>query len=195
MVASPKYHSLQVLIQNLTIVTVSGAFDEAVKGCHAISHMASPVSLSFRDPEPIIRTAIQGTISILNSAIDTPSIKSVVLISSIGAIMGAKAPPYAYNEADWNDVSEDVVAELGREAPGPHIYLASKTTGEKVFWKFMDECNPSFSRTAINPVFVGGPPLVVPKSPDESKWIDIIRAHTREPNHVPSGDCLTIGCC
>jgi len=131
--------------------------------------MASPVSLSFGDPEPVIRTAIQGTLSILNSALGSPSIRSVVLISSIGAIFGAKTPPYTYTEADWNDVSENLVAKLGNDAPGPQIYVASKTSSEKAFWKFMEEHKPSFSMTAINPVFVGGPPLVIPDSPDKSK--------------------------
>jgi len=131
--------------------------------------MASPVSLSFSDPDPVIHTAVQGTISILNSAIGLPSIRSVVLISSIGAIFGAKNPPYTYTEADWNDVSEGLVAKLGKEAPGAQIYLASKTSAEKAFWKFKEEHKPLFSMTAINPVFVGGPPLVVPETSDKSK--------------------------
>jgi len=91
------------------------------------------------------------------------------LISSIGAILGTKNPPYTYTEADWNDVSEGLVTKMGKNSPGPHIYIASKTSAEKAFWNFKEEHNPSFSMTAINPVFVGGPPLVVPETPDKSK--------------------------
>lgn len=65
-------------------VVSPGAFDEAVKGCHAITHMASPVSQFFTDPEPVINTAVQGTMSVLNSAIKYrgSTLKSVVLMSS-----------------------------------------------------------------------------------------------------------------
>ncbi|KAH8586406.1 putative NAD dependent epimerase/dehydratase [Bisporella sp. PMI_857] len=150
-------------------ITIPGAFDEAVKGVHAIIHMASPVSLSFDDPDPVIKTAIEGTQSVLNSgyAYGSPTLKSVVLTSSIGAILGKHAAPYTYTENDWNDVSEALVAELGKSTPSAQIYLASKTAGEKAFWKFRDEKKPAWTMTAVNPVFVGGPPLVVPESADK----------------------------
>ena len=159
----------RVEIVEVKDIVIPGAFDEAVKGVHAVAHMASPISLSFDDPEPVIRTAVEGTLSILNSALmhGVPTLKSVVLTSSIAAIIGSKSPPYTYTEADWNDVSEDLVSKLGKESPSAHIYLASKTSGEKAFWKFHDEKNPPFTMTAINPVFVGGPPLVVPETPDK----------------------------
>jgi len=80
--------------------------------------------------------------------------------------MGSKSPPYIYTERDWNDVSEAKVAELGTKTPGGQIYFASKTAGEKAFWKFKDENKPIFSMTAVNPCFVGGPPLVVPDTPE-----------------------------
>lgn len=150
-------------------IIVPGAFDEVVKGCFAIAHMASPVSLSFDDPEPVIRTAVQGTKSVLESALKSggSTLKSVVQMSSIGAITGNKAPPYTYTEEDWNDISEDIAEKLGKKTPGAHIYLASKTASEKAFWKFHDEKTPSFSMTAINPVFVVGPPLTFPDDPSK----------------------------
>ena len=115
--------------------------------------MASPVSLSFTDPDPVIRTAVHGTTSVLKSTAHAgPQLKSVVLMSSIGAIMGSRKPPYTYSEADWNDISEAEVARLGKETPGAHIYLASKTAAERAFWKFRDEAKPAFTMTALNPV-------------------------------------------
>lgn len=148
-------------------ITVPGAFDEAVKGCYAVAHMASPVSLFFDDPEPVIHTAVQGTLSVLNSAFSQGSstLKSFVFMSSIAAVFNNKAAPYVYTEKDWNNVSEDLVASLGKKAPGPQIYSASKAAAEKAFWKFRDEKKPSFSMSAVNPTFVAGPPLTFPDDP------------------------------
>lgn len=148
-------------------ITADGAFDKAVQGSQVIAHMASPVSQFFTDPEPVIHTAVTGTTSILKSALDQSSdtLKSFVVISSIASVLGAKKPPYTYTEADWNDVSEAEVARLGKNTPGNHIYRASKTAAEREVWKFRDQYNPSFTITAVNPVWVSGPPLVLPEDP------------------------------
>jgi nucleoside-diphosphate-sugar epimerase len=114
--------------------------------------MASPVSLSFTDPDPVMHTAVKGTTSILDSALKAgPQLKSVVYISSIAAVASPKEPPYIYSEKDWNSFSEEEVQRLGKQTPGAQIYRASKTAAERAFWKFRDEQKPSFSMTAINP--------------------------------------------
>ncbi len=133
-------------------ITAQGAFDTAVKGVTAIAHLASPVSFFFTDPEPIIKAAVNGTLSILESAAKEPSVKNFVLLSSIAAMLQQGDGPVTLDEASWNNFAEDVVAEKGKDAPGPAIYAASKTAGEKAFWKFRDERKPSFSMTAVNPV-------------------------------------------
>ncbi|KAF2838694.1 NAD(P)-binding protein [Patellaria atrata CBS 101060] len=150
-------------------ITLPGAFDEAVKGVHAIGHMASPVSMSFTDPEPVIKAAVGGTKSILASAKSKagPQLKSVVVTSSIVAIRSLKKPPYTLTESDWNTFSEGEVSRLGSAAPGPQIYSASKTAAERAFWEFKDVERPTFDMSAINPVFVIGPALKAPSSPDK----------------------------
>ncbi|KAG8671224.1 hypothetical protein FPOAC2_04551 [Fusarium poae] len=139
-------------------IVAPGAFDAAVKGVHAILHLASAVSLSFTDPDPVLDVAIKGTQSVLESALTEPSIKSVVLMSSIAAITGSAIPPSnRVTEADWNDAALDAVKKLGKESPGPLIYVASKVASERAFWKFRDEKKPSFTMAALNPTFVMGP--------------------------------------
>ncbi|RSL53581.1 hypothetical protein CEP54_010344 [Fusarium duplospermum] len=151
-------HGDALQIVEVPDIIAPGAFDEAVKGVHAIAHLASPVSLSFTDPEPVLETAIQGTRSVLESAINEPSIKSVVLMSSVAAVAAHdKELPYRFTEADWNLGALDLVKALGKNTPGPLIYVASKVAGEKAFWDFRDEKKPSFSMTALNPTFVMGP--------------------------------------
>jgi len=155
-------------IVELKDITIPGAFDEAKPGVHAIAHMASPVSQFFTDPEPVIKTAKAGTATILESALyhAGPQLNSVVLISSIGAVISGTHPaPYTYTEHDWNDFSLAEVARLGNKTPGGHIYRASKTASEHVFWDFRKEYTPNFTMTTVNPAYVSGPPLVPPKDP------------------------------
>lgn len=131
--------------------------------------MASPVSFHFTDPDPIIKAALYGTNSILASALKNgpPTLKYMVITSSIAAIMSTKEPPYIFTEKDWNNESEGEVARLGKQAPGSHIYRASKAVAEKAFWKFRDENKPSFTMVSINPAFVYGPPAVLPEDPEK----------------------------
>lgn len=131
--------------------------------------MAAPLSQFFTDPDPIIRTAVEGTIGILKSAVKFGSteLKSFVLISSVAAVMSPHDPPYTFTEKDWNALAEAEVARLGKEIPGPQIYRASKTASERAFWKFRDDHDPTFTMTAINPAFVSGPPLVLPQDPEQ----------------------------
>jgi nucleoside-diphosphate-sugar epimerase len=135
-------------------ITNDGAFDEAVKGVTAIAHLASPVSMTFKDPAPILRTAVQGTNTILESARlhAGTQLQSVVVLSSIAAVRNATPAPYTFDEKDWNDVAEAICEQKGTEAPGGMIYAASKVAAEKAFWKFQKEKQPSFSMTSINPV-------------------------------------------
>ncbi|KAK0710645.1 hypothetical protein B0H67DRAFT_601619 [Lasiosphaeris hirsuta] len=148
-------------------ITVPGAFDEAVKGVDAVAHLAAPVSLFFTDPEPVLKGAIHGTLRALESAHKEPSIKTFVLMSSITAILGQKEGDYTFTEADWNTAALPLVEELGKAAPSRVIYSASKVAAEQTLWKFRDENHPTFAMTAINPVLVAGPPLVVPASQDK----------------------------
>ncbi|KAH6653078.1 hypothetical protein BKA67DRAFT_536775 [Truncatella angustata] len=147
-------------------ITLPGAFDEALRGVTAVAHLATPVSFSFTDANYVVGTAVKGSKSILESAFKEPGVKHFVLMSSVVAILGEKPQGYVFTEADWNEQAPDLVAKLGNETPGPVIYSASKTLAERDFWKFREERKPNFTMTAINPVFVAGPPLVLPSSPD-----------------------------
>lgn len=135
----------------------------------AIAHLASPVSLFFTDPDYVINTAVGATRSVLGSAAKSPSVKHFVLMSSITAVTGAKQADadgrVVFTEADWNDQAEGLVASLGAKAPGGVIYSASKVAAEKAFWDFGKAASPAFTMAAVNPVFVIGPPLVLPQDP------------------------------
>ena len=123
-----------------------------ILGVLAIAHLASPVSFSFTDPEPVMKAAVEGVTRVLESASRAPSVKHFVLMSSIVAIGTPSATDHVYTEDQWNDESEAIVAREGKKAPGVAIYAASKAASERAFWKYRDEHKPHFTQTAINPV-------------------------------------------
>jgi nucleoside-diphosphate-sugar epimerase len=109
--------------------------------------------LSFTDPDPVIRTAVKGTTTVLQSAIEKAGsqLKAFVLTSSIAAIMNPRDPPHVYTEEEWNTWAEATVAERGKDTPGGAIYSASKTAAERAMWDFGKSQKPPFTLTAINP--------------------------------------------
>lgn len=82
-------------------------------------------------------------------------------MSSIVSILSSHPAPYTVTEKDWNDYAEAMCEEKGTDTPGPVIYMASKTAGEKAFWKWKDENKAGFSMAAINPSYV---PKLIPTS-------------------------------
>jgi nucleoside-diphosphate-sugar epimerase len=133
------------------------------------------MSLNFSDPEPVINTAVQGVRSVLDSAhlaagAGLSTVKSFVLLSSIAAVIGKKPDDnaaYIFTEADWDNVSQNEVARLGKQTPSMMIYKASKTTAERAMWDFQRDEKPTFTMTAVNPVYVWGPPLLLPENPED----------------------------
>lgn len=150
-------------------MTTPGAFDQAVIGCSAIIHLASPVKDTFILPPPeVVRMNVSGTTGILESAVKAGSkVKSVVLMSSAAAVFDVPTEPGVYSEKNWNTTSEPAVAQLGSEAGGLHAYCASKTAGERAFWKFRDERKPSFTMTTFQATYFIGPPLIPWTSPSQ----------------------------
>ena len=89
-------------------VAAEGAFDEAVKGVYGILHLASPFTYDVANTEEeLLKPAINGTLSVLKSALKEASIRRVVITSSVAAVINfslGAAPGIAYGPADWNPV-------------------------------------------------------------------------------------------
>src|ERR1700761_1238971 len=92
-IKSPK--SIQSYLSQLEFVivpdiTVDGAYDEAVKGVNAIVHIASPLGSDAGDDfqAGLVTPAVKGTLGILDSAVKSPSVKRIVITSSVVALIG-----------------------------------------------------------------------------------------------------------
>ncbi|KAI1617733.1 dihydroflavonol-4-reductase [Exophiala viscosa] len=151
-------------------ITAPGAFDDAVRSVHAIIHTASPVDFTLTSVEAFIRPAVDGTLSILNSALvhAGPQLASVVVTSSVAAVVDKwrQPPTHAYSEADWNTSGESVARET---FTAPVAYGASKAAAERALWDFVATHEPAqrWSVSAVNPGVVTGPPVSFPENPEK----------------------------
>jgi nucleoside-diphosphate-sugar epimerase len=133
----------------------SGSFDESVQSCELVIHTASPFFLTgIKDPEEeLIKPAREGTKNVLEAVKRSPTVKRVVLTSSIVAIYGDNAdiklaPGGIFTEKEWN------VTSSAEHRP----YAYSKTIAEKEAWDIAKE-QDQWDLLTINPGWIIGPSL------------------------------------
>jgi len=143
---------LELLEANLT---EEGSFDKAISGCEGVFHTASPFYFkNIKDPQKeMIEPAVFGTLNVLKSCKANPSVKRVIVTSSVAAVMlGDYQENHVFTEADWSDV------EFLQQTQ--QWYLLSKTLSERACWDFYEkEAKDSFTFATINPSMVLGPLL------------------------------------
>jgi dihydroflavonol-4-reductase len=127
-----------------------GSLDAALEGCDALIHTAAAVMLAAPDPQKqIIDVAVKGTQNVLDSVARTPSVKRIVMTSSIAAIISYDQQDRTYTEDDWC-TSDNI-----RQNP----YGMGKAQSERLLWEFADKHADRVQAVAINPSVVIGPPL------------------------------------
>lgn len=132
-----------------------GSFDDAMKDCEIVIHMASPFLVTnFKDPiKDLIDPAIKGTENVLNSVNRTDSVKRVVVTSSIASTYGdaidiLKTKNNLFDESDWNTTSS------AEHQP----YYYSKVAAERKAWE-MQIAQSRWDLVCVNPALVVGPSL------------------------------------
>jgi len=131
------------------------SFDEAIKDCEIVLHMASPfVVTNYKDAiKDIIEPAILGTENVLNSVNKTESVKKVVVTSSIASTYGdavdiLETEKNQFDETHWNTTSSTT------HQPYPY----SKVMAERKAWEMADAQN-RWKLVCVNPALVLGPSL------------------------------------
>ncbi len=126
-------------------------WDAAMQGIDYLLHTASPfVTSAPKDPDEIIKPAIDGTRRALNAALRS-NVKRIVLTSSMAAACHGhpKDRITPYGESDWTvPAGADVTP-----------YILSKTLAEQEAWKIMEAAGRRDDLTVINPGFILGPLL------------------------------------
>ncbi|XP_062171699.1 phenylacetaldehyde reductase-like [Alnus glutinosa] len=130
-----------------------GSFNSAIEGCECVFHTASPFYYDVKDPQAeLVDPAVKGTLNVLNSCAKSPSVKRVVLTSSIAAVAfnGRPRTPDVVVDETW--FSDPEVCKQANQ-----WYVVSKTLAEEAAWKFAKE--KGIDLVAINPSMVIGPLL------------------------------------
>jgi len=141
-------------LENLSFVEADLAkytnWDEAVKNCDYVLHVASPISLeAAKDENEFIVPAVEGTLRVLRAA-KNAGVKRVVLTSSFGAIgYGYKPTETPFTEETWTDISYK----------GLSPYIKSKALAEIAAWDFIKKKGGNLELSVINPVGIFGPQL------------------------------------
>ncbi|PON84833.1 hypothetical protein TorRG33x02_193850, partial [Trema orientale] len=130
-----------------------GSFDSAIDGCDGVFHTASPVINPTVDPQAeLIDPAVNGTLSILRSCAKVPSVKRVVITSSIASVFenGKPLTPDVVVDETW--FSDPVLCENSKR-----WYTLSKILAEEAAWTFAKE--NGIDLVTIHPGLVVGPLL------------------------------------
>ena len=145
-----------------TDLTKDDNWDEAVKNCDYVLHVASPIFLSLpKDENEMIRPAVDGALRVLKAARNA-GVKRVVMTSNFGAVgYSHKNPNDEITETDWTDPNEK----------GLSSYNKSKVMAERAAWDFIKKEGGDLELSVINPVGIFGPSL----GPDISSGFELLR--------------------
>jgi len=139
-------HNVAFANLNFTILDLlkDEGWDDALKGCEYVLHVASPVIPGDVDEDSLVRPAVEGMTRCLNAAIKNGA-KKFVQTSSYAAIYGNDKSEHG--DDDWTDLSNKNLLP----------YEISKTKSEKKMWEMAEKSD--ITACAINPVLVLGPSL------------------------------------
>lgn len=143
-------------------LSAAGALDEACVGADYFIHTASPLPFKSLALEPekqwqeFVQPAIQNTISALQSAKRSNTIKRVVITSSCAVyiepelLTGPVSTPVVRTEADRNAEIEPPYADV------LCAYVASKTSAFLRSEQWMEQHKPDFDVVNLAPTYVVG---------------------------------------
>ncbi|KAL7782939.1 NAD dependent epimerase/dehydratase family protein [Trichoderma ceciliae] len=133
-----------------------GAFDEVLKGVDGVAHIAMNLNM---DPQNhgIIEKTIQSNLQVLEAAAKEPTVKSVVITSSLAACaLPTTGTPYKINSTTWNTAAIEQTAKPWNLEGNPRwhgivLYGASKARSEQEAFAWVREHKPAFSFNTVVP--------------------------------------------
>ncbi|KAG6436748.1 hypothetical protein SASPL_101650 [Salvia splendens] len=136
--------------------------------------LAAHISFDFHQAE-LIDPAVKGTLNVLRSCAKAPSVKRIVLTSSIAAVAyngKPRTPEVVVDETWWS--SPEVCEQMQM------WYVLSKTLAEDAAWKFVKE--KGIAMVAINPAMVIGPLLQPTLNTSSAALLNLINGAETYPN-------------
>uniref|UniRef100_A0A0V0HXS7 Dihydroflavonol 4-reductase n=1 Tax=Solanum chacoense TaxID=4108 RepID=A0A0V0HXS7_SOLCH len=123
----------------------------------------------------MIDPALKGTLNVLESVAKTPSIRRVVLTSSVAAVAfngKPRTPEVVVDETWWSDPDFCRESQLW--------YVLSKTLAEDAAWKFVKE--KAFDMVTINPAMVIGSLLQPTLNTSAAAILQLLNGSETYPN-------------
>ncbi|CAL4948520.1 unnamed protein product [Urochloa decumbens] len=82
-----------------------GSFDEAIKGCAGVFHVATPMDFESKDPEnEVIKPTVEGMLSIMRACKEAGTVRRVVFTSSAGTVNIEERQRPVYDHDNLSDV-------------------------------------------------------------------------------------------
>ena len=137
-------------------IVADGAYDEAVKEVTYILHIASPIAKPSDDYErDAIQPALKGTMNILESALKVPTVKRIVMTSSVIAVAPFK--DFVMEESPRIFTANDRIPDdFGPYGHHFQAYAAEKSRALNATDKFIKTEKPHFEVSNIMPSFFIG---------------------------------------
>ncbi|WOL04540.1 dihydroflavonol-4-reductase isoform X1 [Canna indica] len=138
-----------------------GSFDEAVKNCQFVLHVAASMQFDISAQENIeeqvktriLEPALRGAINVLQACARAGSVKRVVFTSSISTITGKD------DAGDWRSIidesSSESITRVWKMKPKGWVYVISKLLTEEKAFQFAKE--KGIDLVSIIPPTVAGP--------------------------------------
>ncbi|XP_059275132.1 putative anthocyanidin reductase [Lycium ferocissimum] len=145
-----------------------GSFDEAVRGCSGLFHVAAPMDFWVQATENvdsyvqenIIEPAIQGTLNVLKSCLKSNSVKRVVFTSSISTVTARDS------SGKWRSLVDESckipIQHVKHTKPSGWVYVLVKVLTEEAAFQFAKE-NGIDLVSIITPTVAG--PFLTPTVP------------------------------
>ncbi|KAE8422793.1 NAD(P)-binding protein [Aspergillus pseudocaelatus] len=151
----------QVEFVFISDLTDEMAFSDKLDGVDFVLHLASPLPHG-TDKETYFTPAVKGTTALLKAASKVPSIRKVVVTSSMAALVPLTGVPEGgviQENSDW-DLSVDENGSFEdptNPAATPMIlYMASKLLSNAATWDFWKTAKPKYALVTLHPAFVYG---------------------------------------
>ncbi|KAF2809233.1 NAD dependent epimerase/dehydratase family protein [Mytilinidion resinicola] len=141
-------------------MTQEGAYDAVLHGVDYIFHVASPLASPSHGADTdfkavYIEPAVKGVTTILDAATKYPSVKRVVITSSVAALRPLEGVPDGTVESEQSGanihISPDHKLTSYEEA-----YFASKILADQATTDFVKARKPKYSTVTIHPTFIYG---------------------------------------
>ncbi|MEZ5911302.1 MAG: aldehyde reductase [Paracoccaceae bacterium] len=127
-------------------LTEDAGWPEAMAGCGALVHTASPFPISQpKDADTLVRPAVEGTGRALRGARAAGIDRVVLTSSSVSIIQPWRDENHVFTEKDWSD----------EEGLPEQPYARSKVMAERAAWQIAEA--EGLALTTINPTFILGP--------------------------------------